>query len=93
MTQEVSVYSPLLEILVVAQRRLTVLSSGFNALYFLSYRALTPRRRVGARVLALANLALVEDLRLSLLLGLLPLLASLAMSALILRQLWHRRRH
>ena len=113
MNREVGVLNLELDSLLVTLRLLTVLSSGFNAFYFLSYRALIPRRRIGALVLALVNFsflfqsvfsgplpgllpsrsfALVEDLRLALLLGLLSFLASLAMTVLILRQLAYRHR-
>ncbi len=48
---------PALEALATTLRLGAALSSGFNALYFLSYRGVTARRRIGALVLALVNLA------------------------------------
>ncbi|MSQ40398.1 MAG: hypothetical protein EXR55_01795 [Dehalococcoidia bacterium] len=44
---------PALEALTTTLRLGAALSSGLNALYFLSYRGVTPRRRIGALVLAL----------------------------------------
>src|SRR3990172_204518 len=54
---------------VVAQFGVTDLSSGFNALYFLGYRSLQNRRRVGAAIMAVVSLALFLDSFFTLALG------------------------
>ena len=106
MNREGSVPHPDLDALAVALRLGTALSSGFNTLYFLSYPGATPRRRIAALVLALVNLAFLAQAlvggapalvprvgpRLAALGGLVPLLAAVAMTALILWQLAHDRR-
>ena len=99
MNREGSVPHLDLDTLMVALRLGTVLSGGFNTLYFLSYPGATPRRRIAALVLALVNLAFLAQAlvpgvgpRLAALGGLVPLLAALAMTGLILWQLAHRRR-
>jgi hypothetical protein len=49
--------------LILTQYLITALSSGFNAVYFLSYRSPLRRRRTGALALALLSLAiLIESL-------------------------------
>lgn len=62
-----------LELAALAQRGLTVLSSGFNAVYFARYRAAGRRYRWAAAALALVNLALLLS---TVYLGLLPYLSS-----------------
>ncbi len=57
MHREVRVPHPALEAITTILRLGAALSSGFNALYFLAYRGVTPRRRIGTLVLALVNLA------------------------------------
>ena len=47
-----------LETVLLAQRGLTVALSGYNALYFATYRSHRGRRRLGAVVLTLINLAI-----------------------------------
>lgn len=84
-----------LESAAMAQGGLTALSGGYNALFFLRYRSPLRGRRLGARVLALVNLALLLwGLRpwlapggpgLDLVVGVVPLVAAGAISALILR--------
>lgn len=85
----------------VAQRALTAVSSGYNALHFLGYRTPGRGRRLAALILALVNAAFLggslhpaltewlrQDLSIGspgLLAGALPLLASLAISVAILR--------
>ena len=101
-----------MEVAALAQRGLTVLSSGFNALYFATYRPVARRRRWAAAALVLLNAALLlEALYLGilplwqrgghpvllaprplLLSGLLPLLASLLITGLVLRRHLRRRR-
>ena len=98
-----------LDILVMGQYLLTVVSSGFNAIYFFRYQTDMPRRRVAARVLSLASLAtfvqslyvslffmivgldplkrLLLDARHWILIGFLAMLASMAITGLILRRL------
>ncbi|GEM_PF-706130 len=98
-----------LDILVMGQYLLTVMSSGFNAIYFFRYQSDTPRRRIAAKVLSLASLAtFVQSLYVSLFfmivgsdpleramvdarhwifIGFLAMLASLAITGLILRKL------
>lgn len=87
--------------LVVLQYGVTAVSSAFNAAYFARYRSAWRRRRLGARVLAVASLALAlesayfglylfpqrpqPDARAWLLAGALSALGSLLMSGLILR--------
>ncbi len=50
-----------METIVVLQYGLTALSSAFNAGYFARYRSAQLRRRIGARVLAVASLALALE--------------------------------
>ena len=95
-----------LQWMALAQRVATVLSSGFNMVYFATYSNGRSRRRFAARVLVTVNLALlVESAYLGLLplakqgvqaalltpgalalSGTLPLLASLLITAAIVRQ-------
>ena len=101
-----------LEAAALVEHALTVVSSGFNALYFATYRSSIRRRRWAAAALALVNGALlVQALYLGilplwlrdslpvllsprpmLLTGVLPLVASLFISVLIVRQWLSRRR-
>ena len=57
------------EMVLLVQRALTVVLSGYNALYFATYRSPQWRRRLGAVVLTLINLAIGAE---SLAFGLLP---------------------
>lgn len=91
-----------LHTLVILQYGITAASSAANAAYFAHYRSELRRRRIGARVLAVASLALVlesayfgvylfprrpeADARAWLLVGALSAVGSLLMSGLILRQ-------
>ncbi len=59
-----------LETVLLVQRSLTVALSGYNAFYFATYRTPRGRRRLGAIVLTLINLAIGAE---SLAFGLLPI--------------------
>jgi len=59
-----------LEMMLLVQRSLTVVLSGYNAFYFATYRSRQGRRRLGAIVLTLINLAIGAE---SLAFGLLPI--------------------
>ena len=59
-----------LELVLLVQRSLTILLSGYNAFYFATYRSRHGRRRLGAIVLTFINLAIAAE---SLAFGLLPL--------------------
>jgi len=71
----------LMDALVLAQRAATVLCGSINALYFAGYRSRLPRRRVGAWILALVNLAFVVE---ALYFGVLPRLVPRAFLAVAL---------
>lgn len=58
-----------LEMVLLVQRSLTVVLSAYNAFYFATYRSHQGRRRLGAIVLTLINLAIGAE---SLAFGLLP---------------------
>src|SRR3990172_6356416 len=68
MTRGATLTHPL-EMLLLLQRSLTVAISGYNAFYFATYRSRQGRRRLGAVVLMLINLAIGVE---SLAFGLLP---------------------
>ena len=57
MTRGAALSHPL-EAVLLAQRAVTVALSGYNALYFASYRSPRGGRRFGAAVLALINVAI-----------------------------------
>lgn len=95
-----------LHTLVILQYGITAASSALNAAFFAQYRSEQRRRRIGARVLAVASLALVlesayfglylfpqkpqADARAWLLVGSLSTLGSLLMTGLVLRQMLNR---
>ena len=58
-----------LEMVLLVQRSLTVVLSGYNAFYFATYPSHRGRRRLGAIVLVFINLAIAAE---SLAFGLLP---------------------
>ncbi len=58
-----------LDMVLLVQRSLTVVLSGYNAFYFATYRSYRGRRRLGAVVLTFINLAIGAE---SLAFGLLP---------------------
>ncbi|MBI4201092.1 MAG: hypothetical protein HY531_02235 [Chloroflexi bacterium] len=68
MTRGATLTHPL-EMALLVQRGLTVAISGHNAFYFARYRSRQGRRRLGAVVLALINLAIAGE---SVAFGLLP---------------------
>lgn len=101
-----------LEALAILERGVTALSSILNVFYFALYRSRLKRRKIGAVVLVVVNLAfliqslyfgflpyfarlnvaiLAGDAGLGLLAGLLPMIASLLITLLIVRQLLSRR--
>ena len=69
MTRGATLPQPL-EMALLVQRGLTVVLSGYNAFYFATYRSRRGRRRLGAIVLTLINLAIGAE---SLAFGLLPI--------------------
>ncbi len=88
-----------LQILILAQGSLTALSGGFNAVYFARYSASDRSRRIASRVLALVNVSfLLQGLYWAADAagdqgdgpppwpGLVTLLASLAITAMVLRR-------
>ncbi len=94
-----------LETLSLAERAFTIISSAFNVAFFVSYRAGARRRRIGALVLTLVNMALLVeslyfvvphlpglDVRLQLATGVVPMIASLFITLLVLRQIINRRK-
>ena len=70
----------LLEALSVTERGFTALFSGFNVGFFLIYPQMAKRRRVGASVLALVNLAFWVE---AVYFGLLPSLMRLDLGTLL----------
>ncbi|MBI4337035.1 MAG: hypothetical protein HY683_04310 [Chloroflexi bacterium] len=91
--------------LLAAERGITAVASSFNTVSFLRYRSSKRGRRLGALVLALTNGAFLAQslvpplpsgaaevagaLRVALLVGVLPLLTSVAMAGLVLRARLH----
>ena len=69
MTRGAALPQPL-EMVLLVQRSLTVVLSGYNAFYFATYRSRRGRRRLGAIVLTMINLAIGAE---SLAFGLLPI--------------------
>ena len=67
-----AVLSHPMDLVLLMQRAVTVLVSGFNALYFYHYRSPSGGRRLGAIVLTLINLTIAAE---SLAFGLLPAIA------------------
>ena len=80
MSREDLVQYPTLEALAVLERGITAICSVFNALYFAGYRSGLRRRRVGALVLLVVNLAFLVQ---SLYFGLLPYFTRLDLVTLI----------
>ena len=91
------------QILVVVQGALTALSGGFNAVYFARYAASDRSRRIASRVLALVNVSfLLQGLYwaggasadqpddLPPWPGLVTMLASLAITAMVIRRMGGR---